>query len=125
MTTAEIRAAAETIVPLAELALARLVERCMEIRDRGESARGASRRPRGRGSQLRPADQLLCMFVAQAMTDNPREVAEFTGYNTRTVRRILSSTKYRKLDEYVSQRAYESFRVHGGIRRFVRRLMKS
>lgn len=122
MTTAQIRAAAEEILPLAKLALQRLVDRCTEHSQQGKDK--APRRPRGRGSQLGPADQLLVMYTAQAITDNPRAISTFTGFNVRTVRRVLSSTKYRKLDEYVSQRTYESFRAHSGIRRFMRGLMK-
>jgi hypothetical protein len=106
MTTAEIRLAAKRIVPLAKQALARLVERCVELSK--EEKHAAPRRPPGRGSQLTATDQLLVMFTAQAMSNNPQVIATFTGFNVRTVRRVLSSTKYRKLDEFVAQQVYQA-----------------
>ena len=114
--TAEVREAAQAIVPVAEGVVQRLVERCAEIA-KGQTA--APRRPRGRGSQLRPTEQIAIMAFAQFLTDRPREIAAYLGYHPRTVARILASKKYQKVDQIVAAQALVNM---GGVRGFMRML---
>jgi hypothetical protein len=116
--TAEVKAAAEAIVPVARHVVQQLVDRCVAMA-RGEDR--APRRPRGRGAQLKPTEQLLVMFFAQTLSDRPREIAEALGMHPRTVARVLASKKYEKVDAIVAAGVIRSM---GGARAYVRSIFR-
>ena len=117
--TAEIRAAAEAIVPVAKGVVQQLIDRCIEITREGKER--APRRPRGRGAQLKPTEQMLVMFWAQTAGGSPRQIGEALGMHPRTVTRVLASKKYEKVDQLVAARVVASM---GGLRGYLRGVLR-
>ncbi len=115
-TTEELRRATDAIVPVARGVVEQLIQRCQEIAAGNDKA---PRRSRGRGSQLKPTEELLVMFWAQTVSDRPRAIAAALGMHPRTVARVLSSKKYKKVDEAVAAQTLASI---GGVRGLMRNL---
>lgn len=116
--TAELKAAAEAIVPVASYVVQQLVDRCVAMSRHGEDR--APRRSRGRGAQLQASEQLLVMFFAQVVTNRPREIADALGMHPRTVARVLASKKYEKVSTVVSTGVINRMRRNAEMRESIR-----
>lgn len=106
LSTAELRRAADAIVPLAE-ACAEHVTTVAVARAR-ERTRGA-RRPGGRGSQLTPFEQLSVLMYASVIDGSAGEIAAAYGFNRKTVRRLLKSKRFEKFQAAVDAGVASAF----------------
>ena len=117
LSTAQLRRAAESIAPLAFEVAQFVTTRAVEFAKSGEPA---PRRAAHRGSQLTAAQQLGVMMFAVAVDSNAAIVSRVFGYNRKTVRRVLSSSRYRKfhrcVDEAVARRWESSISIRESIR---------
>lgn len=104
LSTAELRAAAAAIAPLAT-SVAEHVARVAVDRARDRVA-GPSR---GRGKRLTAFEQLAIFFYAVAIAPQPREIAAALGMEHRTVRRILATKRFERFTASVDEQIAQTF----------------
>jgi hypothetical protein len=100
LSTAQLRKAAEAIAPLAFEVAQIVATRAAEFALSGEPA---PRRAAHRGSQLSAAQQLGVMMFAVAVESNASMTSRVFGYNRKTVRRLLRTSRYRKFQAVVEE----------------------